>query len=168
MSMRRKTVEVMSLLYEAAKKTQTAGSEEMTSVLNPTTGVRRRNQDMFQKVVFQHDESRPGHGMFVAKNIMKESEVPNDLPPGLLVVAPAKTPTTTNKIKSKQQGDHDGAGDDTFELVTNALNESSNLTFPNFNINPMLNMAGAGDPSDDASLMNLFDTPVSVGPDSRS
>lgn len=75
MSIRRKTCETMTLLYEAALKTTSPGpgmgagdndTPERPSGVNPTAGVRMREE--FGQSVFVPDSTKPGGGIWVAKS----------------------------------------------------------------------------------------------------
>jgi hypothetical protein len=75
MSIRRKTCETMTLLYEAALKTTSPGpgmesddrtTPERPSGVNPTAGVRMREE--FGKSVFVPDSTKPGGGIWVAQS----------------------------------------------------------------------------------------------------
>nr|ODN90018.1 hypothetical protein L203_01936 [Cryptococcus depauperatus CBS 7841] len=67
MSIRRKTCETMTLLYEAALKTSPSGRDTFAKPSgNPTAGVSARKE--ISKLVFVKDPSRPGGGIFVAQN----------------------------------------------------------------------------------------------------
>ncbi|OCF33672.1 hypothetical protein I316_04746 [Kwoniella heveanensis BCC8398] len=68
MSIRRKTCETMTLLYEAALKTDPDSRENHNPSnlpANPTAGVMPR-QGGFSKLVFHKDDNREGGGVFVA------------------------------------------------------------------------------------------------------
>ena len=84
MSVRRKTLEVMGLLYSAAKHTSPhpqasttpggssdgGGPEERT--LNPTTGVVNRGALIGQRVLWLKDASLPGGGIFLAEDAVRK------------------------------------------------------------------------------------------------
>jgi hypothetical protein len=83
MSVRRKTLEVMGLLYSAAKHTSSrpsatasaggsseGGAEERT--LNPTTGVVNRGSLIGQRVLWVKDASLPGGGIFLAEDAVRK------------------------------------------------------------------------------------------------
>lgn len=83
MSVRRKTLEVMGLLYSAAKHTlphpsastptgssTEGGAEERT--LNPTTGVVSRGSLIGQRVLWVKDASLPGGGIFLAEDAVRK------------------------------------------------------------------------------------------------
>jgi len=64
MSIRRKTCETTALLYEAALKTNLSDQQDRPSNVNPTAGVRMREQ--FGNSVFIPDTTKPGGGIWVA------------------------------------------------------------------------------------------------------
>lgn len=78
MSIRRKTCETMTLLYEAALKTNPEVEEpkDRPMPINPTAGVSPRPN--VGKIVWIKDESRPAGGIWVAatENDRKEGGVP--------------------------------------------------------------------------------------------
>ncbi|WVR08635.1 hypothetical protein IAU60_005691 [Kwoniella sp. DSM 27419] len=70
MSIRRKTCETMTLLYEAALKTDPDSNENKfppPRIANPTAGVLPR-QGGFSKVIFHKDATMEGGGVFVASD----------------------------------------------------------------------------------------------------
>ncbi|WWC92343.1 uncharacterized protein L201_007298 [Kwoniella dendrophila CBS 6074] len=70
MSIRRKTCETMTLLYEAALKTDPDSNENRAAPLvpaNPTAGVIPRKGG-FSRVQFKKDENREGGGVFIAQS----------------------------------------------------------------------------------------------------
>ena len=88
MSIRRKTCETMTLLYEAALKTTSAqGTEDEPSSrpnnVNPTPGVHLR--DNYGKSVFVKDPTRPGGGVFVAQS--QDEKLQAGLQPADIVLA---------------------------------------------------------------------------------
>ncbi|KAI0695709.1 fungal-specific transcription factor domain-containing protein [Cytidiella melzeri] len=83
MSARRKTAEIISLLYEDA---QTPSQNTEPPALNPTGGVTVKAP--LSNLVFRKDHSRPGGGVFIAHDAPKEA-VDKNLPEGLIIhVAP--------------------------------------------------------------------------------
>ncbi|PCH37864.1 hypothetical protein WOLCODRAFT_66856 [Wolfiporia cocos MD-104 SS10] len=78
MSARRKTAEIIALLYEATQCPQ----ETVAPVLNPTGGVKPKPP--LGGLVFQKDPSRPGGGVFVAMSKPKEDQV-KDVPAGTII-----------------------------------------------------------------------------------
>lgn len=80
MSIRRKTCETMTLLYEAALKTNPVVEEpqDRPAAVNPTTGVRTR--DAVGKVFWLKDEDMPGGGIWVAscEEDIEDCGVPRD------------------------------------------------------------------------------------------
>lgn len=86
MSIRRKTCETMTLLYEAALKTNPDHTEDRADRplgVNPTSGVSTR--DPFGKAVFVKDEKRPHGGIWVAQT--EEDRDASGIPPGECVLA---------------------------------------------------------------------------------
>jgi hypothetical protein len=79
------TIEVMTLLYEAAKKAHKDDLQINSSALNPTTGVKRRHPDMLKKIVWRPDPNQPSHGVFVATDLDPNSELLSDLAPNTLI-----------------------------------------------------------------------------------
>jgi hypothetical protein len=82
MSIRRKTCETTSLLYEAALKTNLTeledGQSARPSNVNPTAGVRMREK--FGNSVFIPDSTKPGGGIWVAQS--KDEMLNAGLPQG--------------------------------------------------------------------------------------
>lgn len=76
MSIRRKTCETTSLLYEAALKTNLSEQNDRPNNVNPTAGVRMREQ--YGNSVFMPDTSKPGGGIWIAssKDEMLNSGLP--------------------------------------------------------------------------------------------
>lgn len=77
MSARRKTAEIISLLYEA---TLSPAPSVTPPALNPTGGVTAHPPA--PKLVYKQDESRPGGGVFIAQG---SKEGYKDLPPGVII-----------------------------------------------------------------------------------
>jgi hypothetical protein len=74
MSIRRKTCETMTLLYEAALKTNPEEHlpKDRPAPINPTPGVAYRND--FGKAVFIKDADREGGGIWVARDELEKLE----------------------------------------------------------------------------------------------
>ncbi|TBU65547.1 fungal-specific transcription factor domain-containing protein [Dichomitus squalens] len=83
MSARRKTAEIISLLYEA---TQAPPPTSDAPVLNPTGGV--KGQPLHSKLDFEKDETRPGGGVFVVRGELNEKDL-DKLPEGTIVAGEA-------------------------------------------------------------------------------
>jgi hypothetical protein len=66
MSIRRKTCETTSLLYEAALKTNLSEQNDRPNNVNPTAGVRMREK--YGNSVFVPDTTKPGGGVWVASS----------------------------------------------------------------------------------------------------
>lgn len=90
MSIRRKTIEIMTLLYEAAKKVHTPNGGLGTAALNPTPGLKRRDPELFKRIIWKPDPDDPGKGVFVATDMGSTSrQLERELPPGILVTQSA-------------------------------------------------------------------------------
>ncbi|EJU05565.1 hypothetical protein DACRYDRAFT_20007 [Dacryopinax primogenitus] len=132
---RRKTSELISLLYEA---TQGAAEKGEKAILNPTAGVALREQPT--PMVFKRDSSRPGGGVYVldkAADLQKHK----DLPPGTFLVeerAPAR-PADDNTSPSSQQSGHAGPSI-TMNPASYAGDTAAQLDFIGAYMNPMPNM----------------------------
>ncbi|KAL5490395.1 hypothetical protein ACEPAI_5228 [Sanghuangporus weigelae] len=83
MSARRKTAEIITLLYET---TLGPVSLDHQAGLNPTTGVVPKPQGVNKGLKFKYDPSRPGKGVFVAHGKAKEADY-KDLPEGTVVIS---------------------------------------------------------------------------------
>ncbi|UZJ54827.1 hypothetical protein CBS101457_004147 [Exobasidium rhododendri] len=82
LSMRAKTAEVISMLYDSGMGAYAHGTN--TGNLNPTAGVtNRRTADTVRGIVFKQDQSRPGGGVYVAQN---PHFVLDDLPRGTIIL----------------------------------------------------------------------------------
>ncbi|KDQ60931.1 hypothetical protein JAAARDRAFT_31927 [Jaapia argillacea MUCL 33604] len=78
MSARRKTAEIISLLYEA-----TQGPAQLEAPpLNPTGGV--KGKQLFEGLNYKKDPSRPGGGVYVAQGKARAGDY-SELPPGSVV-----------------------------------------------------------------------------------
>jgi hypothetical protein len=143
MSIRRKTCETTSLLYEAALKTNLSESEDRPANINPTAGVQMRQE--FGKPVFVPDASKPGGGIWVAQST--DEMVNSGLPQGEIVL-------TSDYGQGAQQQQQ--MSTNTSQIIPNGngnINPSSRLTgsqnqdfFQNIpinttNVNPMINTA---------------------------
>ncbi|KZS88408.1 hypothetical protein SISNIDRAFT_531893 [Sistotremastrum niveocremeum HHB9708] len=80
LSTRRKSAEIITLLYEATQFPE-LHLENDRAALNPTPGVHARVQNQMKGLDFRKDESRPGGGVFVA-----DKNVPHNLPNHSVVV----------------------------------------------------------------------------------
>ncbi|TDL27420.1 hypothetical protein BD410DRAFT_714522 [Rickenella mellea] len=82
MSARRKTAEIITLLYEA---TQGPINIDEPPLLNPTGGVRVKRP--LGGLIYKKDLSRPGGGFFVAKGQAKKMGDYSNMPAGVVVTA---------------------------------------------------------------------------------
>lgn len=87
LTLRAKTAEVISLLYEAASTASAAPLS--TGHLNPTAGVtNRRTKETVSGLVFRADPTKPGGGVYVSTN---RELVLRDLPKGTIILEETKT-----------------------------------------------------------------------------
>ncbi|KAI5124517.1 hypothetical protein M0805_003041 [Coniferiporia weirii] len=82
MSSRRKTAEIITLLYET---TLGPPSLDHPPGLNPTNGVVTRPQGGFKDLKYKSDPSRPGGGVFIAHGKAKERDF-GELPEGTVII----------------------------------------------------------------------------------
>ncbi|EJD05925.1 uncharacterized protein FOMMEDRAFT_104282 [Fomitiporia mediterranea MF3/22] len=83
MSSRRKTAEIITLLYET---TLGPPSHDHQAGLNPTAGVVPKHQGRMKGVKYRNDPTRPGKGVFIAHGKAKEGDY-TDLPEGTVVIS---------------------------------------------------------------------------------
>lgn len=145
MSMRRKTIEVMSLLYEAAKKVHDKESKYGNAVFNPTIGVQQRDPEVFKRVVWKPDPDDQGEGVYVATDYDPVSQqVQKELPPGVLV-----TEANLSRPSENAMDQNNSAGADNASKASTTTNNQPQM---NMQYNDMLaaygNMGGG-----DNSLM---------------
>lgn len=150
MAVRRKTLEVMGLLYSAAKHTSphpsaapsAAGvghggpgsalpipSQSEERSLNPTTGVNHRGPEWIgQRVSFQRNPSLPGGGVFLAegevrKKLLADGRGPNVGPLGAEEMHAQSGSNAQGTGRTPRMGDRPGSGD-----------------FEPFNVNPHIHV----------------------------
>ncbi|KAL6305297.1 fungal-specific transcription factor domain-containing protein [Sparassis latifolia] len=158
MSARRKTAEIIALLYEA-----TLGPPQPPEVpaLNPTGGVRAKPP--LGGLVFQKDPSRPGGGVFVAHG--KDRRVDSDVPEGTIIAgseSESEVAGTEQQQQSRQQLQHQlqqqhGADQGPSSMV-NFTPLGGNMS----NMNPALNNAALLYPGN-VQVMNVLDFPQASG-----
>lgn len=167
MSIRRKTCETMTLLYEAALKTTSPGEEGQSSMrpgnVNPTAGVRMRED--FGRTVFLTDPNRPGGGIFVAQN--QDEKLNAGLQQNDVVLA---SELQNNGANANASGDVNGGG----QMVPNGaipdpappgLEVLQGMQTATSNVNPNINIDLSQVPSmpTDAGMV-LSDPGQDVGP----
>lgn len=97
MSIRRKTCETMTLLYEAALKTNPSGDDKPQPSGNPTAGVQLRKEPA--RLIFVKDPSRPGGGFYVADSEKERASFGLGLRKGDIVLA---SELSSNEAKASQ------------------------------------------------------------------
>ncbi|KAJ9116170.1 hypothetical protein QFC20_000850 [Naganishia adeliensis] len=170
MSIRRKTIEVMTLLYEAAKKAHKDDLQINPSALNPTTGVKRRHPDMLKKIVWRPDPNQPSHGVFVATDLDPNSELLTDLAPNTLITgtqdpSPKEVPRPpeANAQSQPDQAPTNLAAQPISHWANAGDTNSENVTY--LHLDPALTYlpdmsdlpAPSGEIYDTAMLLNMFD-----------
>ncbi|KAF7796719.1 hypothetical protein EIP86_007902 [Pleurotus ostreatoroseus] len=133
MSARRKTAEIISLLYEA---TQGPQQPLEAPALNPTGGVKAKQP--LGGLQFKKDPTRPGGGVFIAHGSIPES-LDKNLPAGTIINEEAE------RAKQARQGQ--------------PMVNYTPLTGSHPNMNPALNEAGALPPGH-IQVMNVLDVPA--------
>jgi len=133
MSTRRRTTEIISLLYEA---TQRPDQPSLRQGLNPTAGVSARAPDSFKGLTFKKDKSRPGGGVFVANERTKEI---NELLEGT-VVAPGDIVDAASE-EGVEEGamKREGGSSSSSGVVAAAPMPPSSRSSAMSNVNPELN-----------------------------
>ncbi|KAI0062323.1 hypothetical protein BV25DRAFT_672613 [Artomyces pyxidatus] len=140
MSARRKTAEIIALLFEA---TQGPPPPIETPVLNPTGGVVGKKQPPLGGLAYEKDPSRPGGGVFIAHGKSKGA-YDGEVPEGTVINSTSDDedePEEREKVKVKVK----------------PMVETTPLTHANatVNVNPALNADGG---SGNVQVMNLLDT----------
>lgn len=114
MSIRRKTMEVMSLLYDAARHTHVTHPPAPGGTrLNPTSGVQNNRPPLDGLVTFRADPTQPGGGVFVAENeAVKSAFDQQGLVSGTVINKPAVTvkPNIANSGGDLAVGDSNTQG----------------------------------------------------------
>ncbi|KAF7974819.1 hypothetical protein HWV62_11171 [Athelia sp. TMB] len=95
MSARRKTAEIIALLYEATQGPPVAFE---VPALNPTGGVKGKPPPALNGLKYQKDPSRQGSGVFIATGPTRKEDYP-DILPGVILAE--------SEVKDKVPDDHD-------------------------------------------------------------
>ncbi|KAH8106811.1 fungal-specific transcription factor domain-containing protein [Cristinia sonorae] len=186
MSTRRKTSEIIALLYES---TQGPQHPLEPPALNPTGGVKVKPPT--EGLTFRKDPSRPGGGVFIANEQPKE-EVVRDLPEGLIIhdsqpegesdmnsssqsrtennvsllsrvaasLSTLYAPSTTRPSGLVQEQQRQHAQQQA--QIASSASAMVNLTplGPNFpNMNPAMNTASSSSGKSKVQVMNMLDVP---------
>lgn len=166
MSIRRKTCETTSLLYEAALKTNLSEQSDRPNNVNPTAGVRMREK--YGNSVFVPDTSKPGGGIWVASS--RDEMLQSGLPQGDQVLKeefPSRARGTLDQTALHTNGYNSGnvsgtgtgtgigvmtpnrtdfniADQDTLQGMQNTTNVNPNINDVGIPIDPNLQMGGGG------------------------
>ena len=146
MSIRRKTCETMTLLYEAALKTNPESSEDRMDrplAVNPTAGVQPR--DAFGRAVFIKDASRPHGGVWVAHS--EEDRAASGLSKEDCILT-SELPEQFSKINKNSTDAHDQLGQPHPSPMSTQFQEIQSAT----NVNPQLNTGDFGGSMQESSF----------------
>ncbi|KAG2041814.1 fungal-specific transcription factor domain-containing protein [Suillus americanus] len=142
MSARRKTAEIIALLYEA---TQGAPLPlDQPPPLNPTGGV--KGQRALSGLEYKKDPSRPGGGFFVAHGEARNYE---DLPRGTIVTS------SDDEVEEATENSQRG-GSSMVTITPLPSTRGDGTSFPN--MNPALNGVKSDTPSS-VQVLNVLDVP---------
>lgn len=157
MSARRKTAEIIALLYEA---TQGPPPPIETPALNPTGGVIGKKPPPLGGLEYEKDPSRPGGGVFVAHGKTRGSY--KDVPPETVISSGSDEEeeggrrAVAQNLSAPPSMVHFtplGGGGGGADLAS--LRAGAGLTHANANVNPAMNVsAGMGE---NVQVMNLLD-----------
>lgn len=104
LTLRAKTAEVISLLYEAASSASTAPLS--TGHLNPTAGVtNRRTKETVSGLVFRADPTKPGGGVYVSTS---RDLILKDLPKGTIILEETETGRVPALMRTSASDGRDG------------------------------------------------------------
>ncbi|KAF9448024.1 hypothetical protein P691DRAFT_705734 [Macrolepiota fuliginosa MF-IS2] len=149
MSARRKTSEIIALLYEA---TQGPPLPMETPALNPTGGVTPKPPISLE---YRKDPSRPGGGVFVAQTRDTREEDIKDLPAGTVITSGENDEGTGNQTPSVSQQQRQTSQQPSSMVNFTPLNKSGD----NYgNLNPAMNAQNQGN----VQVMNVLDGGQSV------
>jgi hypothetical protein len=155
MSIRRKTCETTSLLYEAALKTNLSEQPDRPNNVNPTAGVRMREK--YGNSVFVPDTSKPGGGVWIASS--RDEMLQAGLPQGDQVLKedyPKRVTGTLDQTALHSNGyksvtetgngrpDFNIADQDALQGMQNTTNVNPNINDVGIPIDPNLPMGGGG------------------------
>ncbi|CAL1705128.1 unnamed protein product [Somion occarium] len=139
MSARRKTAEIISLLWEA---TQGPQQSLEAPALNPTSGVKGKQPT--GSLVFTKDPTRPGGGVFVARERPSDDLV-RELPEGTIISASAGGDGATSASQQQQQAS-----------MVNVTPIGGSAAGNYQNMNPALNAAVSGG-LENVQIVNMLD-----------
>ncbi|KAH9180500.1 fungal-specific transcription factor domain-containing protein [Lactarius sanguifluus] len=146
MSARRKTAEIIALLYEA---TQGPPLPMERPALNPTTNVTTKKPPPFGGLSYERDPSRPGGGVFIAHGKVKGAYP--DITPTVIIESTSEE-EDEGEVKSllfRRTGSREPMG--ALELRLAATQDEK------VNVNPVLNEGGMTG-SENVRVMNLLDS----------
>jgi hypothetical protein len=142
MSARRKTAEIIALLYEA---TQGPPLPMERPALNPTANVKTKKPPPLGGLSYEKDPSRPGGGVFIAHGKVKGAYP--EIAPGVIIESTSDE-DDEDGTPSAVAEEHEGSGAQPAPAATQD---------EKVNVNPVLNEGGMTG-SDNVRLMNLLDS----------
>jgi len=141
MSARRKTTEIIALLYEA---TQGPPLQMERPALNPTTNVTTKKPIPIGGLSYERDPSRPGGGVFIAHGDVKGAYP--EIAPGLIIESNSDEDDEDGASSSAGAAEQEGS-----EAQPAATQDEK------VNVNPVLNEGGLPG-SENVRLMNVLDS----------
>ncbi|KAI0306625.1 fungal-specific transcription factor domain-containing protein [Multifurca ochricompacta] len=156
MSARRKTAEIIALLYEA---TQGPPLQMERPALNPTSNVTAKKPPPLGGLSYEKDPSRPGGGVFVAHGKVKGAYP--EVAPGMIIESHSDEEDEGEVTSMLSEEDRLTQGADGVPLAEAQDHEDE--TRPgttqdaNANVNPVLNVGGMPG-SENVHVMNLLDS----------
>ncbi|TFK30156.1 hypothetical protein FA15DRAFT_200823 [Coprinopsis marcescibilis] len=170
MSTRRKTSEIISLLYEA---TQGPPMPIEAPALNPTGGVIPKAPVILD---YRKDPTRPGGGVFVAQGKSRSSEEFKDLPEGTIISASSDDDAAGSEDGKREHDERPRGQDDGREIIPPTASTSAPLVkftplnlggmggrgSESYNVNPAMN-AQQNSQSSSVQVMNMLDASQTDG-----
>jgi len=152
MSARRKTAEIISLLYEA---TQGPSQSLDAPALNPTGGVKGRA--LAEGLDYRKDPSRPGGGVYVAHGKAREGDY-SGVPPGTVIQSDEESEGGANNANNNANANASRGAPSSSIVSMVPLAGAGTTSFPN--LNPAMNDLMAGAPGNNVQVMNVLDMPM--------
>jgi len=142
MSVRRKTAEIIALLYEA---TQGPPPHLERPALNPTSNVTTNKPPPLGGLSYQKDPSRPGGGVFIAHGKAKGAYP--EVAPGVIIESHSEEEDEGGAAPAGASDDESGG----------ARSQTSSGQDGKANVNPVLNEGGMPD-GGNVQVMNILDS----------
>jgi len=154
MSARRKTAEIIALLYEATQGPPLPLDEP--PALNPTGGVTCKSPPPLNGLQYKKDPSRPGSGVFIAHGAATRKNY-EDLLPGVVVPSSDSGSETGSQIEPITNTSTAGPPPSSSMVNITPLGSARpGASFPN--VNPVMNSVMTSAPGN-VQVMNVLDEP---------